>query len=128
MVVNESCFQYLSDAHQINVEHCVLAMAVRTLLGKHLQVLSASPAGSVSFAGRAASTYSLPDLPYDYGALHPHISGDIMELHHKKHHATYVANLNKASEQSAEAEAKGDVASVIALQGAIKFNGGGTIM
>ena len=34
--------------------------------------------------------YVLPDLPYDYGALEPHISGQIMELHHDKHHATYV--------------------------------------
>jgi superoxide dismutase len=34
--------------------------------------------------------YSLPDLRYDYGALEPHISGRIMELHHDKHHAGYV--------------------------------------
>ena len=38
--------------------------------------------------------YTLPDLPYDYGALQPHISGEIMELHHSKHHATYVKALN----------------------------------
>ena len=36
------------------------------------------------------AAYELPDLPYDYGALEPHISGEIMELHHGKHHATYV--------------------------------------
>ena len=36
------------------------------------------------------AAYDLPDLPYDYGALAPHISGQIMELHHSKHHATYV--------------------------------------
>jgi Fe-Mn family superoxide dismutase len=40
--------------------------------------------------------YVLPDLPYDYGALAPHISGEIMELHHDKHHAAYVKNLNDA--------------------------------
>jgi Fe-Mn family superoxide dismutase len=34
--------------------------------------------------------YALPDLPYDYNALEPHISGKIMELHHEKHHAAYV--------------------------------------
>lgn len=103
-------------------------MAVRALLGKNLQSLAASSAGSVSLSGRAASTYSLPDLPYDYGALQPYISGEIMEVHHKKHHATYVANLNKASEQSAQAEVKKDVASVIALHSTIKFNGGGKYM
>lgn len=36
------------------------------------------------------SPYSLPELSYDYGALAPHIAGEIMELHHGKHHATYV--------------------------------------
>ena len=40
--------------------------------------------------------YTLPDLPYDYGALEPHISGKIMELHHDKHHNTYVTGLNAA--------------------------------
>jgi Fe-Mn family superoxide dismutase len=53
------------------------------------------------------------------------ISGQIMELHHAKHHATYVANLNKALEQYAEAEAKQDLQKMISLQGAINFNGGG---
>lgn len=53
------------------------------------------------------------------------ISGQIMELHHSKHHATYVANLNKALEQYAEAEAKKDLQKMIALQSAINFNGGG---
>ena len=47
--------------------------------------------------------YTLPDLPYDYGALEPHISGQIMELHHSKHHATYVKGANTALEQLAEA-------------------------
>lgn len=76
---------------------------------------------------RAMSSVKLPDLPYSYGALEPYISGQIMELHHSKHHATYVANLNKALEQQAEAEHKGDVAKLISLQSAIKFNGGGAL-
>ncbi len=44
------------------------------------------------------AAYELPDLPYDYGALAPHISGEIMELHHSKHHATYVKGVNTALE------------------------------
>jgi Fe-Mn family superoxide dismutase len=76
-------------------------------------------------ATRGMATFKLPDLPYNPGALEPYISGHIMELHHGKHHATYVANLNKALEQLAEAEHKGDVAKMIALQDSIKFNGGG---
>ena len=41
----------------------------------------------------------LPALPYDYAALEPHIDARTMELHHDKHHATYVANLNAALEK-----------------------------
>jgi len=69
----------------------------------------------------------LPALPYDFGALEPIISAEIMTLHYTKHHQTYVNNLNKALEQYAEAQEKNDLAAMIALQGAIKFNGGGHI-
>ena len=51
--------------------------------------------------------HSLPDLPYDYNALEPVISAEIMQLHHSKHHQTYVNNLNVAEEKLAEATAKG---------------------
>lgn len=40
--------------------------------------------------------HELPQLPYDYDALEPHIDAQTMEIHHSKHHAAYVANLNKA--------------------------------
>lgn len=73
------------------------------------------------------TTYQIPDLPYDYNALVPVISSEIMELHYTKHHKGYVANLNVALEKYHEAEAKHDIASMIALQSAIKFNGGGHI-
>eukprot|EP01103_Thecamoeba_quadrilineata_P017508 TRINITY_DN6247_c0_g1_i1.p1 TRINITY_DN6247_c0_g1~~TRINITY_DN6247_c0_g1_i1.p1 ORF type:complete len:222 (-),score=62.51 TRINITY_DN6247_c0_g1_i1:74-739(-) len=75
----------------------------------------------------ATNAFKLPDLPYSYGALEPVISGQIMELHHSKHHATYVKNLNAALEQYAEAEKNQDIQKQIQLQGAIKFNGGGHI-
>ena len=50
--------------------------------------------------------YKLPDLPYDYSALEPHISGKIMELHHSKHHAGYVKSANAVLEQLDEARRK----------------------
>lgn len=66
---------------------------------------------------------SLPNLPYPYEALEPVLSAEIMHLHHEKHHKAYVTNLNAALEKLAEA--KGDLDAVIALQPAIRFNGGG---
>jgi len=71
--------------------------------------------------------YVLPDLPYDYGALEPHISGKIMELHHDKHHATYVKGLNTALEQLAEARDENSFGSVGGLQKTLSFNLGGHI-
>jgi len=71
------------------------------------------------------SLYTLPPLKYGYGELEPIISGQIMEIHHTKHHNTYVTNLNVATEKLAAAQAASDVSAIIALQGAIKFNGGG---
>ena len=72
-----------------------------------------------------AERYTLPSLPYDFNALEPVISEEIMKLHYLKHHQTYVTNLNNATEQYALAESKQELAQMIELQSAIKFNGGG---
>ena len=53
------------------------------------------------------SKHTLPSLPYKYKALEPVIAGEIMELHHSKHHATYVNNLNTAEDQLKECIEKG---------------------
>jgi Fe-Mn family superoxide dismutase len=71
--------------------------------------------------------YKLPELPYDFSALEPVISGEIMQLHYSKHHGGYVTNLNTALEKLFEAQQKGDIAAVTAGLQAIKFNGGGHI-
>nr|KMM64900.1 superoxide dismutase 2 [Coccidioides posadasii RMSCC 3488] len=78
-------------------------------------------AGSRFFAAKA----TLPDLPYDYGALEPSISGRIMELHHKKHHQTYVNSYNDAVQKLAEAQDKLDIQSQVSLQFLTNFHGGG---
>ena len=104
-------------------------MAFRPLLSRTLgltQTLTHSHSHSHTLTQlRGLQTFSLPDLSYDYGALEPAISGEIMQLHHQKHHQAYITNYNKALEQLEEALAKGDSSSVVKLQSAIKFNGGG---
>ncbi|KAI5779352.1 manganese superoxide dismutase [Geopyxis carbonaria] len=88
-----------------------------------------SPNASVSVANTTITmtTYSLPPLPYANDALEPHISGQIMMLHHDKHHQAYVTNLNAAVKSQQQAQANGDIKAQIALQQASKFHGGGHI-
>ncbi len=73
------------------------------------------------------SAYTLPDLPYHHGALDPHISGEIMELHHGKHHATYVKGLNDTLEKLAAARDGGDFGAIVGLEKSLAFNLGGHI-
>jgi Fe-Mn family superoxide dismutase len=76
--------------------------------------------------------HELPPLPYATNALEPHIDTKTMEIHHGKHHATYIANLNKALEGN-EALAAKTVDELIAdlnavpenIRGAVRNNGGG---
>lgn len=72
-------------------------------------------------------TYTLPELDYDYGALEPHISGKIMELHHSKHHQAYVTGANGAVEALAKARESGDLANVNKLEKDLAFNLGGHV-
>lgn len=71
--------------------------------------------------------YTLPTLAYAFDALEPVLSKELLEVHYSKHHASYVANLNKALEQLEAAEKKEDLVQQIALHEAIRFNGGGHI-
>ena len=73
------------------------------------------------------AAYSLPELTYDYGSLDPHISGKIMELHHSKHHAAYVAGANKALDQLEEARAGESFGTINQLEKDLAFHLGGHI-
>ena len=77
------------------------------------------------FSAYGGKKQELPDLTYDYGALEPVISAETMTIHHSKHHATYVNNLNAALEKLDAALGAADVSNIIGLQNALKFNGGG---
>jgi len=74
------------------------------------------------------AVYSLPDLPYDPGALEPHISGRIMELHHGKHHAAYVKGANTALEKLAESRANDDFSTISMLEKNLAFNVSGHVL
>ena len=74
------------------------------------------------------AVYTLPELPYDYAALEPHISAKIMQLHHDKHHQAYVDNLNKAVDADASLQDKSMeelFATISKAPKAVRNNGGG---
>jgi Fe-Mn family superoxide dismutase len=74
------------------------------------------------------SKYILPDLPYDYGALEPHISGKIMELHHDRHHRAYVEGANKAIQKLKEARQQQSFDNIGAIEKALAFNVSGHVL
>jgi Fe-Mn family superoxide dismutase len=79
-------------------------------------------------------SHQLPSLPYDFAALEPHIDAQTMQIHHGKHHAAYVNNLNAAIEKhpsladkSAEALIKDLAAVPEDIRTAVRNNGGGHV-
>jgi len=85
-----------------------------------------TPMGSSCGDSRRAK-HTLPDLPYDYNALEPVISAEIMQLHHQKHHMAYVNNLNIAEDKLHAAITANDITAQVALEPMLRFNGGGHI-
>ncbi|MEU8132883.1 MULTISPECIES: superoxide dismutase [Streptomycetaceae] len=73
-------------------------------------------------------TYTLPELPYDYAALEPVISGQIIELHHDKHHAAYVKGANDTLEQLAEARDKDQLGGIVGLERTLAFHLAGHVL
>jgi Fe-Mn family superoxide dismutase len=106
-------------------------------------LLKAGGLGLVAVAGLKASdvfaaalpaedAFTLPPLPYGFAALEPHIDAKTMEIHHDKHHAAYVKNLNEAVAKAPELKGK-SVAELLAkldavpeaIRMAVRNNGGG---
>jgi superoxide dismutase, Fe-Mn family len=85
-------------------------------------IVSAAVASNV----KPARAYEVPDLPYAFEALEPYIDTPTMKIHHDKHHATYVANINKALEgKGAEKPVLDLMENAIAAGPAVRNNGGG---
>jgi len=74
------------------------------------------------------SEYTLPDLPYDYTALEPHLSAQILELHHGKHHAAYVKGANTVLEKLEHARDSGDFGTINQLEKNLAFHLSGHIL
>ena len=74
------------------------------------------------------STYQLPDLRYDPGALEPHLSARIVELHHGAHHRAYVDGTNRTLERLASTREAGDFAALVGLQKTLAFNLSGHVL
>lgn len=74
------------------------------------------------------SRYVLPDLPYDYGALEPHLSGKLVELHHDRHHRLYVEKANQAIDTLLEARRTDDFSHVAELSHQLAFNVSGHLL
>jgi superoxide dismutase, Fe-Mn family len=74
------------------------------------------------------SRYVLPDLDYDFGALEPHISGEIMQLHHGKHHKAYVDKANETLEKLAESRDHKDFTRLAGLEKSLAFNLSGHVL
>lgn len=86
---------------------------------------AALAAGAAIAAPALANAYALPDLPYDFEALEPYIDTPTMKIHHDKHHATYVANINKATEGKDEVPILELQANALEAGPAFRNNGGG---
>jgi Fe-Mn family superoxide dismutase len=96
--------------------------ATQTDVAGTQRALSSVAAAVAATAGSANANIPLPDLPYDYDALEPVISAEIMRLHHTKHHQGYVKNLNNALNTLHSTD---HVPTLISLQPSLVFNGGG---
>jgi superoxide dismutase, Fe-Mn family len=72
--------------------------------------------------------YTLPDLPYDPAALEPHLSAQIVALHHGKHHAAYVNGANATLEKLDAARAAGNYDTLVGLEKSLAFNLGGHVL
>lgn len=96
----------------------------REIVDKTLAILGSAATAIISTPA-ISNAYSVPDLTYNYEALEPSIDSKTMTIHHDKHHATYVANLNKARDGKSDVPIVDLMADALEAGPAIRNNGGG---
>ena len=106
---------YIYEAEILDIQKCVEELA------EGMQRLSTR----VNSGRVPIGQHTLPPLPYPYNALEPYISRDIMELHHLKHHKSYVDGLNKAETKMLEARETGNYDLIKHWQREAAFHGSG---
>lgn len=74
------------------------------------------------------NVYELPELDYDYADLEPHLSAELLELHHSKHHAAYVKGANATLADLAEARQSGNFDDINQLQKNVAFHLSGHLL
>ncbi|ART76926.1 superoxide dismutase [Sutcliffiella horikoshii] len=108
--------QYIYESDILDIKRCVekTAEGMRNVSGSRVN------------NGRVPiGQHTLPPLPYPYNALEPYISREIMELHHQKHHKSYVDGLNKAEMKMLEARETGDFDLIKHWEREAAFHGSG---
>jgi Fe-Mn family superoxide dismutase len=116
-----------------------MSMTRREALQRTGLAAAIATVGQINLAGAEAPAapagpFTLPKLPYAFDALEPYIDAKTMEIHHDKHHAAYVANLNKAVAGQAGLAGKNEIELVRnlsqvpeAIRTAVRNNGGGHV-
>lgn len=112
--------------------HAIKSTVLGTVALAAMRSTTAQPAAAPAGSPTSGGPFTLPPLPYAYDALEPYIDAETMHLHHDKHHAAYVANLNKAVADHGDLQAKTPEELLTSLESipekihnAVRNNGGG---
>jgi hypothetical protein len=89
---------------------------------------TAMSSSAVPRTAQTPPTYSLPALPYAFDALEPHLSAELLEIHHDEHHAAYVKGANDTLEKLAKARRRSEFAEINQLEKSLAFHLSGHLL
>lgn len=123
----ESLIIWIPTSSESHLHSLLLFFPDTPAFNRREAVGAALVAGTVAALapGSAMASFVVPDLPYPYDALEPFIDAPTMKLHHDKHHATYVANVNKAREGQPDIPILDVLTNALDAGPAVRNNGGG---